>query len=438
MKISKFTSLSCRDGEVILFNSESEGLIVLDPKLEKIYREYENNPTGLENVHPDFFNVLKTYRFVVPDDEDEAEVLIQRWKIMDENSSQFGIIINPTLNCNLRCWYCYEPHKGSQIMTEATRKKICSLIENKTADPKLKMLNVSFFGGEPLLFFKENVLPILRFATNVCQSKGITIYSNFTTNAVLLTDEVLEVLNALPLSKKPTFQITLDGNRDIHDQIRVGTNKQPTYDTILTHIHAALQYGNEVFARFNYTYDNISTFYDVLDDFIKLDLGRYADRFSIKFEHVWQDEDNLSQSKPLMREIHNAFEEAGFNVGTDDVHFRHTCYADSPRHAVINYNGDVFKCTARDFTTARREGILNDDGQICWNEKYTHRMTVKYGNVACRHCVILPICNGGCTQNKLDADNLETCYRGMTEENKQIYLQTRIDEIISKRKKSMR
>ena len=26
-------------------------------------------------------------------------------------------------------------------------------------------------------------------------------------------------------------------------------------------------------------------------------------------------------------------------------------YADSPRHAVINYNGDVFKCTARDFAT---------------------------------------------------------------------------------------
>lgn len=42
-----------------------------------------------------------------------------------------------------------------------------------------------------------------------------------------------------------------------------------------------------------------------------------------------------------MQKIRNNFEAAGFDVGSDDVHFHHVCYADSPRHAVINYNGDV-------------------------------------------------------------------------------------------------
>lgn len=104
-----------------------------------------------------------------------------------------------------------------------------------------------------------------------------------------------------------------------------------------------------------------------------------------------------------MQKIRNNFEAAGFDVGSDDVHFHHVCYADSPRHAVINYNGDVFKCTARDFATESREGRLNNEGRIEWNEKFFQRMAIKYSNEACRNCVILPICNGSCTQNKIEA-----------------------------------
>lgn len=437
MKISKFTSVHSHNGETILFNSESERLIVLDAALEKIYNQYAAHPVELEKVHPDFLKALKDYRFIVPQDADEAEILIQRWEQKDADPSNFGIIINPTLNCNLRCWYCYESHENTQMMNEATRKAVYRLIEEKTADPQLKMLNVSFFGGEPLLFLKENVLPILHFASELCLSKGITLYSNFTTNAVLLTDEVIETLNALPLGKKPTFQITLDGNREVHDQTRIGINKKPTYDIILNHIFSALKHGNEVHVRFNYTYDNILTFNDVLEDFRTMGLNAYNPILFIKFEHVWQDSKNDSKSKPLMRKIRDAFEDAGFDVGTDDIHFRHVCYADSPRKVVINYNGDVFKCTARDFTPDKREGVLNEEGCICWNDKYTRRMAFRYGNVACRHCIILPICNGSCTQNKLEAGNTETCYFGMTEKGKQAYLKARIEEIIRKKMKTV-
>lgn len=430
MKISKFTSLHYHNGEAILFNSENERLIVLDSALEQIYKEHTEHPAKLEKIHPDFFNALKANRFIVPCDEVESKVLIERWKQGDENSRNFGIIINPTLNCNLRCWYCYESHKGKMVMSEKVRKSICRLIEEKTADPNIEVLNVSFFGGEPLLFFNETVLPILRFAAEKCQPKGITLYTNFTTNAVLLTNEIIEALNALPLGKKATFQITLDGNRETHDQIRVGTNKTPTYDTILENISSVLKHGNEVSLRFNYTYDNILTFADVLNDFTSKGLEKYYAQISVKFEHVWQDGVNMEKSKPLMLKMRDEYEKAGFKVGIDDIHYRHVCYADSPNHVVINYNGDVFKCTARDFTKDKREGILDENGHIAWNEKFLRRMAVRYGNVACRNCIILPICNGGCTQNKLDANNMETCFWGLTEEGKQEYLEKRVQEII--------
>lgn len=195
-------------------------------------------------------------------------------------------------------------------------------------------------------------------------------------------------------------------------------------------MYSALQHGNEISARCNYTYDNILTFSDVLEDFMALGLNNYKEVFSVKFEHVWQDGKNLSKSKPLMQKIRNNFEAAGFDVGSDDVHFHHVCYADSPRHAVINYNGDVFKCTARDFATESREGRLNNEGRIEWNEKFFQRMAIKYSNEACRNCVILPICNGSCTQNKIEAGLKNTCFLSMTEDAKQDYLKARVNEII--------
>lgn len=131
-----------------------------------------------------------------------------------------------------------------------------------------------------------------------------------------------------------------------------------------------------------------------------------------------------------MQKIRNNFEAAGFDVGSDDVHFHHVWYADSPRHAVINYNGDVFKCTARDFATESREGRLNNEGRIEWNEKFFQRMAIKYSNEACRNCVILPICNGSCTQNKIEAGLKNTCFLSMTEDAKQDYLKARVNEII--------
>ncbi|MDE7378503.1 MAG: SPASM domain-containing protein [Paraprevotella sp.] len=432
MKISKFTSLHSYNGDIFLFNAEDERLLILVPELEKIYHKYADNPNGLQQVHPEFFNALKAWRFIIPQEENEAESLIHRWEEADNNPAHFGIIINPTLNCNMRCWYCYEPHEGKMVMTEKTRNTICHFIKNKTVDPQLKILNVSFFGGEPLLFFKESVLPILQYAAKACQEKDIMLYSNFTTNAVLLTDDIIEALNALPLGKKATFQITFDGNREVHNQTRVSTNKKPTYDTILHNMLSALQHGNEVSARFNYTYDNILTFRDVLEDFKSLGFKSFTSLLSIKFEHVWQDGKNLSKSQPLMQQIRNDFETEGFDVGSDEIHFRHTCYADSPRHVVINYNGNIFKCTARDFTSKSREGVLNNNGHIEWNEKFIKRMDIKYSNQACRNCFILPICNGSCTQNKIESKRKNVCFINMSEKDKLEYLKARVEELVQK------
>ena len=81
----------------------------------------------------------------------------------------------------------------------------------------------------------------------------------------------------------------------------------------------------------------------------------------------------------------------------------------------------------------RDAGELNAaiaDGSVELNDVYERRMRVRYVNPACLACKILPICNGGCSQNKMEAAKQTECYRGMSEADKDAYIKTRVEEIL--------
>ena len=86
-----------------------------------------------------------------------------------------------------------------------------------------------------------------------------------------------------------------------------------------------------------------------------------------------------------------------------------SCYADKRYQATINYNGEVFKCTARDFTNNTGEGYLTTEGSVVWNEKYEKRLSSKFKNPPCKECRILPICGGGCSQQALESNGNDYC-----------------------------
>lgn len=326
------------------------------------------------------------------------------------------MIINPTLGCNLRCWYCYEEHEKKPMMNTNTIEAICHLIEKKAIQPEMKSMNVSFFGGEPLLGFKNVVVPILTFAVEKCRKNKLSLNSSFTTNGVLLTKQVLTTLEQLGLSSPATFQISLDGNRDYHNRSRIGANHEPTYDTIIRNIIEAAKRKHTVSVRLNYTAGNAQTFVDVLEDFCEL--SRETKRFiNFNFQQIWQDQSNDIHER--IDELKNIFRKEGFFVESDYISHRHCCYADKENNVVINADGNVFKCTARDFLPSNKEGYLSNDGEIVWNERFSKRMSAKYSNKTCLNCKILPICNGGCSQSKLESMQNDYCFRNMDERDKE-------------------
>lgn len=96
-----------------------------------------------------------------------------------------------------------------------------------------------------------------------CKAFDAKLSIHFTTNAYLLTDNVLKQLEGLDVS----FQITIDGGKQVHDSVRKTRGGEPTYARIVEHIHQTLSHGFPVGVRFNYTAKSIPSFVDVVKDF---------------------------------------------------------------------------------------------------------------------------------------------------------------------------
>lgn len=428
-RLSKFTHFVTEGRAVIAFNLASNGFLLLQRELGERVEALRESIGQLQSVHSELFDQMLRMGMIIDAETDEVKALVERWRAHDSDSSTFGLIINPTLGCNLRCWYCYEQHDRMPMMEENVRGSICRMIDRKVNADGLETLSVSFFGGEPLMGFKQVVMPILSHAAETCRARGIALHSSFTTNGVLLTEEVLDALESVGLDTPATFQISLDGNREHHDHSRIGANREPTYDRIVGHMKQAAARHHQVFARLNYTATNITSFVDVLDDF---SLMPESDKpyIQFNFQQIWQDQEQNDLTEAVA-ELKSQFAKEGFAVESDHICHRHNCYADHENHLVVNYDGLLFKCTARDFKEARSEGRLQPDGEVVWNEKYVQRMEVKYANKACLGCKILPICNGGCSQNKLDAHNLDSCYNGMSEDDKDERMLQWLKELIA-------
>lgn len=85
---------------------------------------------------------------------------------------------------------------------------------------------------------------------------------------------------------------------------------------------------------------------------------------------------------------------------------------------MINYDGNVFFCTARDFKTENRAGEIRCDGTISWNEAVRERyFTSKFSKEVCHTCKIAPLCGGGCRQRAIETGSENVCIYGYSQDD---------------------
>lgn len=417
MKKSQFTTSFWYEEKWVMFNALTNKFILLEPMVYELYQAavHENKLNDIPDYHEELFDVLVDNGLIVPVDKDEVQAVKDLRNRVDFNESNYHLTINPTMNCNFKCWYCYEGHIVGSKLDNSVLEKVKLFITNKTNAEQLKSFTLSWFGGEPLLYYKDNVRPVIEHAYERCKERDIKLNCNFTTNGFLINDKMIEDFIKFEIRG---LQITLDGNREAHNLVRFVHKNRGSYDEILTNIFKLARNGIYVAARINYTKDKLHTVDDIYNDMVALE-PEFRRSVKVDFQRVWQTEDT-KESREKVLILMNKFSDAGFLVSSviSNVDYvRGSCYADKKNQATINYDGNVFKCTARDFDPKTREGVLGDNGEIEWNEKYYKRLDVKFKNKPCLSCRILPICNGGCSQQALEHSQ-EYCMYDYDEDRK--------------------
>ena len=84
-------------------------------------------------------------------------------------------------------------------MRKETIEALVKLIENKAKSDSLKRMQLSFFGGEPLIKFHEIVKPIIEKGSEICNKYKKELMVGITTNGVCLTPAVIKDLKKLQI-----------------------------------------------------------------------------------------------------------------------------------------------------------------------------------------------------------------------------------------------
>ncbi len=140
-----------------------------------------------------------------------------------------------TQQCNLRCKYCIysedsnfsQRSHSSNIMSLDIAKKAIMFYRRHAIDIEKPV--IGFYGGEPLLAF-PTIVKAVEYADDLFEGKNIAY--NITTNATLLTDEIIDFL----LSHDFKITFSLDGPKAVQDRNRVFRGGGGTYDLVIHNI----------------------------------------------------------------------------------------------------------------------------------------------------------------------------------------------------------
>lgn len=167
----------------------------------------------------------------------EKEGLLYSKKV-DTNSIKYNsdnvikaMCLHVAHDCNLRCKYCFASQgdfKGERsIMSlEVGKRALEFLCENSG---NRRNLEVDFFGGEPLMNF-EVVKDLVSYGREIEKKYNKHFRFTITTNGVLLDEEKINYIN----ENMDNVVLSLDGRKEINDNMRKTVSGEGSYDIILS------------------------------------------------------------------------------------------------------------------------------------------------------------------------------------------------------------
>lgn len=137
----------------LIYNTRTLSLSILNKEEYSQYVNFENEDINLENEI--LFKNLYNDGFIIDYECDELSILNHRLNFNRYSKDSLKLTIAPTMDCNFNCFYCYEKGRNlenNDSMSYEIQEKLIKFIKERSVD--IKMLDIVWYGGEPLLEFE--------------------------------------------------------------------------------------------------------------------------------------------------------------------------------------------------------------------------------------------------------------------------------------------
>lgn len=334
------------------------------------------------------FQVIKNLierGFLVNDNIDEVNNIKHIEGKVKLSKGLYYLVLQPTLDCNFRCPYCYEKHK-SVSMNEEVAQNVVSLIDNVSKENE--RLLIGWFGGEPLLE-KNLILRLSKKIRQTCDKNQCRYQCSMTTNGYLLDEEFIEHIDEIGLKH---IQVTLDGNKEYHNKMRPLINGEGTYEVIEKNLKKLIKKDIFLTLRINvkeYNYEHIGEIFDIIPQ-------DERHKVQINLCNVFQEDTKLSMFNIYMEALNK-----GYKVGVFTNRFK-TCEANINKTIVVDPEGMCAPCSVAAENNFYY-GKLNKEGTIDFINKdgfdeFNGFSPCNTEN--CSKCNQLAMCMGGCKYSK--------------------------------------
>ncbi|NKI20630.1 radical SAM protein [Paenibacillus dendritiformis] len=399
----------------LAYNARSGSLALMDVDKYNSYHDFVESGKTIDDEN--LVRDLQKGGFLIDDNLNELDIMRHELFTHRYSSNHLGITIAPTLQCNLRCIYCYEKENlKNSYMSEETQQELVALVEKQAK--YLDSLNVTWYGGEPLLAFDIIVSMTEKFL-DICKRFNIQYSAGIITNGFKLSRDLAAKFGKLQIS---FVQITLDGSRETHNTRRPLRGGQPTYDKILSNIIEVADLVN-ISIRINTDVHNKTSLEQLLLDIEKNNL---KEKVSLYLGHVQANNDcyetNSCMTRTEFSKYSYLFDKEAHSNGFNTKHYRvpyritNFCTADRKNSLVVDPDGLLYNCWVDIGDKEKAFGSISDSqiGKANNEKLYLDYLTY---DPTLDECKLLPVCMGGCPKSRLSNDsNRCSEYRFILEE----------------------
>ncbi len=391
-KESNFNIWKMESDTFLVYNTFSKALIKFSSN------EYQNLKSNLENkkFNKTFID-LEKQGILVDSSIDEIKLLEYRYLNSYFSTDNLFITLMPTLKCNFKCPYCFETEKNIAINNE--NLEILKKFSSKNFKYK-KLIHITMFGGEPLLE-KKGLFEYFDFVLDLQKKYGFYFDTSIGTNGYLLDEKTINLLVGKYNCK--TFQISIDGNKNSHDNTRKLKNGNGTYDEIIKNFkklilkNIELANGIDPKLRINLLNNTQEDIQILLKEFSNIEKKYFSLYFRPIYNTINFFEENLNRKN--LEHFYTLARDQGFKINNNLGVKNNYCEGDSGKNQIqIMPDLSIWKCI-NDLNVAEAKiGHLDREGNLILKNNYLEKWSRNnpFNDEDCKSCKMLPICFGGC------------------------------------------